>query len=205
MAPQASQTNAEDSAHVADNLQSLLVDEIQESGMNAELNAWDAQPLETNDFSSLQSTEPPTVMGFEQSPTETPNHFEVPSNGSIGEEIPEIESNEDSKTPQVIVNHLQNDVSSHDLTAMNEFANAPDISLPLRYDLVISGVDTEAEIEILKEALTDQRLALDRMEIFDSMKNGQARVNNLNPVKAAILFQRLRFEPFVIEVVEKTI
>jgi hypothetical protein len=182
MTPEASQ-QADVPFESSETLQSLLVDEIQESGVaNQEMGAGN----EFLDVQKLEDFEPhPEIQFLTDSPVSTPDSA--------------------VKAPQVIVNQFPNAVGNNDLTAMNDFANSPDISLPLKYDLLISGIDTELEVEILREALTDQRLALDRIEIFDTMKNGQARIHNLNPVKAAILFERLRYEPFVIEVVEKTI
>ena len=182
-----------------DSLQSLLVEEIENSsdvtsGSFSELPVVDFQPAP--EFSQ----QPSEFAEAESSSVFQPEPFVSDSPAA-----PEQVSSVSEKSPQVTVNHYQNPPAMMDLNEMNQFANSPDLSLPLKYDLVISGVDTESEVGILSDALTDHRLGLDRQAIMESLVNGQVRIHNLNPVKASILFQRLRFDPFAIEVIEKKI
>lgn len=176
--------------------QNLLVDELQEFSVPAS-----EHEVAFDNITGQPSLEPDIAVSFhsEGESEFSENLFPNPQHE------PMSEANENSKVPQVTTTSFPSLSGAADLGVMNSFANSGDVSIPLSYDLVISGVDTEPELEILVEALTDQRLGLDRRAIVDNMQNGQARVTDLNPVKAAILFQRLRYEAFSIEVIEKKI
>ncbi len=187
------------SHEVNPSLQSLLVEEIISESQDEVHQAQDfstseLQPEQDLNLSDLDSPQPNNEMG---------GSFQE-ANAQFSE-APSLAGETTEKAPQISVNLFENNSGMMDLNSINEFANSPDISLPLKYDLVISGVDTESEVELLREALTDQRLGLDREAILEAMTNGRARIHDLNPVKAAILFQRLRFDPFNIEVIEKKI
>ena len=186
-----------------ESLQDLLAEEIEEETLTFH------EPIEVSieqPITAQPITAQPIAVGVDQLDApdfgSSQNHF-VNAPVESAEPIFQQDIQTQEKSPQLIVHQQQDSNVFMDLNSMNDFTNSNEVSLPLRYDLIISGIDTESEVDILRDAMTDQRLGLNRNEIIEAMQNGQARIINLNPVKAAILFQRLRFEPFSIEVIEK--
>ncbi|MFN7905911.1 MAG: hypothetical protein ACK5P5_12085 [Pseudobdellovibrionaceae bacterium] len=192
-----------------ESLQDLLAEEIKEETLTFR------EPIGVSIEQPI-TEQPITAQPIAQPIANELDQLDVPDFGSSqnnfvstsvesAEPIFQQDSQTQEKSPQLVVHQQQNSNVFMDLNSMNDFTNSNEVSLPLRYDLIISGIDTESEVDIIRDAMTDQRLGLNRNEIIEAMQNGQARIINLNPVKAAILFQRLRFEPFSIEVIEKKI
>lgn len=63
----------------------------------------------------------------------------------------------------------------------------------LNYDLRVSGLDTSELINAFKDVINDSRFGWDMNEIMKTMKAGEIRFQQLNPVKAYILAKRLQF------------
>lgn len=82
------------------------------------------------------------------------------------------------------------------LSSIQDFANSTkDVGL-LSYSLWIGGIDLPSQIQVLKEVLEDSRLGLGTENWISQIKNGQLNIENMNPVKAAVVIQRLQFEGF---------
>lgn len=87
---------------------------------------------------------------------------------------------------------------SADLSDIARFGNSDASSLrdgSLRYNLLISGIDTADVREAFREAITDRKLVWDTDAILRSLKNGEVRIQNVTPPKAYILISRLRNLP----------
>lgn len=87
---------------------------------------------------------------------------------------------------------------SSDLSDIARFGNSDASSSrdgSLRYNLVISGIDTADVREAFREAITDRKLVWDIDQILRSMKNGEVKIANVPPPKAYILISRLRNLP----------
>jgi hypothetical protein len=63
----------------------------------------------------------------------------------------------------------------------------------LNYDLRVSGLDTVELINEFKDIINDSRFGWDMNEVMKTMKAGEIRFQQLNPVKAYILAKRLQF------------
>lgn len=87
---------------------------------------------------------------------------------------------------------------SADLSDIARFGNSDASSLrdgTLRYNLLISGIDTADVREAFREAITDRKLVWDTDAILRSLKNGEVRIQGVTPPKAYILISRLRNLP----------
>jgi hypothetical protein len=86
---------------------------------------------------------------------------------------------------------------SPDLSDVADFGNsdASGRDGSLRYDLIITGIDTADVREAFREAITDRKLVWDIDQILRSLKNGEVKIENVTPPKAYIVISRLRSLP----------
>lgn len=76
---------------------------------------------------------------------------------------------------------------------INEFANSTDNNLTgLVYKVEIRGIDSKVLLQDVKEALEDGRFNWDISLILSKRKDGVIVLDDLPPVKAALIIQRLR-------------
>lgn len=88
--------------------------------------------------------------------------------------------------------------NSPDLSDLSQFANSSDSGGregPLRYNLVLSGIDTSDVREAFREAITDRKFLWDTEQILRSIRHGEVRILNVAPGKAHMLISRLRNLP----------
>lgn len=88
--------------------------------------------------------------------------------------------------------------NSPDLSDIANFGNSDSSNSrdgSLRYNLLITGIDTADVREAFREAITDRKLVWDIDQILRSLKNGEVRIQNVTPPKAHILISRLRNLP----------
>lgn len=93
-------------------------------------------------------------------------------------------------------------LDSPDLSDVAEFGNSDQSGArdgALRYTLMISGIDTAAVRDSLREALTDRKLMWDTDQIIRSIRNGRLQIENVSAVKAYVLVSRLRNLPVQIK------
>ncbi len=89
-------------------------------------------------------------------------------------------------------------LDSPDLSDVAAFGNSSESgakSGALRYNLMITGIDTADMREVFRQALTDRRFVWDTEEILRSLKNGQVKIPNVAAAKAFILISNLRNLP----------
>jgi hypothetical protein len=79
-----------------------------------------------------------------------------------------------------------------------EFANAPQEQLLRSYQIEISGLDLERDVQKLKDVLGDQKFKFDPDSFIDKITHGNLKISDLSPVKAAILVRKLEMEHFEI-------
>jgi hypothetical protein len=86
---------------------------------------------------------------------------------------------------------------SPDLSDVADFGNSDTSGRDgsLRYDLIITGIDTADVREAFREAITDRKLVWDIDQILRSLKNGEVRIENVTPPKAYMVISRLRSLP----------
>ncbi|MGZ3722814.1 MAG: hypothetical protein ACXVA9_07800 [Bdellovibrionales bacterium] len=86
---------------------------------------------------------------------------------------------------------------SPDLSDIATFGNSDSSTRDgsLRYNLIITGIDTADVRESFREAITDRKLVWDIDQILRSLKNGEVRIPNVPPPKAYMLISRLRNLP----------
>ncbi len=87
------------------------------------------------------------------------------------------------------------------LNDLAAFANSEDSGGregPLRYTLLITGIDTADVRDAFREALTDRKFMWDTEQILRGIRQGNVRIENVPPGKAFILVNRLRNLPLQI-------
>ncbi len=90
---------------------------------------------------------------------------------------------------------------SPNLSDLAAFANSEDSGGregPLRYTLLIHGIDTADVREAFREALTDRKFMWDIEQILRNIRQGFVKIENVSPGKAFILINRLRNLPLQI-------
>ncbi len=80
--------------------------------------------------------------------------------------------------------------------ANSEFSQAKDGLLLVR--LYISGLDSKEVRQSLREAITDRRFAWEADDLLRKIKHGDLVLDNLSPVKATILINRIKCLPLKI-------
>jgi hypothetical protein len=105
-------------------------------------------------------------------------------------------SSENEEEPQVYRPPVAAD--SPDLSDIADFGNSDATASReggLRYDLIISGIDTADVREAFREALTDRKFLWDTDAILRSIRHGEVRITNVSASKAHTLISRLRALP----------
>jgi hypothetical protein len=69
---------------------------------------------------------------------------------------------------------------------------------PILFRILISGIDTKEIRESLREALQDSRFAWDERLILSSISKGELAIENVSPVKASIVVNRIKHLPIKI-------
>ena len=85
-----------------------------------------------------------------------------------------------------------------DLTDIAEFGNSEVSSSrdgTLRYDIVVTGIDTSDVRESFRQAITDAKLVWDTANILRTLKDGEVKMINVSPAKAFMVISRLRNLP----------
>ncbi len=81
------------------------------------------------------------------------------------------------------------------LSDIAEYGNSP-ISQArdgtLRFHIYLTNIDTADVRKAVREILADSRFLFDVDQIINSIRNGEVKISDVTPVKAAILIQRLR-------------
>jgi hypothetical protein len=97
-----------------------------------------------------------------------------------------------SKSPSLQTNRPS---TTPDMSDIAEFGNST-VSQGregiLRFNLYITGIDTADLRNEIRDALRDDRFLWDTENIISKIKNGELVLNEITPVKSAILLQRLR-------------
>jgi len=86
-------------------------------------------------------------------------------------------------------------VNPGDLSEVSDFANSDQAFGPLSYSVIIENIDTKEIRTQLLEALGDSKFAWDPKELLKKVKLGKLTLEDLNPVKASVLVQRLQEVP----------
>ena len=91
--------------------------------------------------------------------------------------------------------------SPNDPLGLNAFANS-ELSAardgPLLFRIVISGIDSKEMRETIREAMTDPRFAWDVGALLSRIDKGNLTIENVAPVKASVLVNRLKRLPVTI-------
>lgn len=174
---------------------------------------------------SDESPEPPAGMDLVQAPAEHTHAFEMPKSHSDEEPAAELdqqmEADPEFLAPEPQQEQAQEyqpeptqyaqfdpepemqvppeeepiPVDPNDLSDVSEYANSDQAFGPLSYSVIIENIDTSQTRQQLLEALTDSKFAWDSRELLKQVKLGKLKLENLNPVKASVLIQRLQDVP----------
>lgn len=78
------------------------------------------------------------------------------------------------------------------LEEINDFGNSS-VDSPLRYNVLIDGLDTKELVDQLLEAISDKKFGLLTSDIAKKIRNGRCEIKGLNPVAAFVLAKRIQF------------
>ncbi len=146
----------------------------------------DMEPLSTEPFAESSETEP---MHIAPATDENP---------SAAEAMEEAQEDYDFNQPldlqkPVEVEEGSSTADQPGFQDVTEFANADAEIVALSYTVRIEGIDTGKIYGALKEALTDSRFGWDVMTLMKSVQNGSLELKGLNPAKAFVLVNRVKY------------
>ncbi|HRO67343.1 MAG TPA: hypothetical protein PL182_07255 [Pseudobdellovibrionaceae bacterium] len=75
------------------------------------------------------------------------------------------------------------------------YGNQENSTGPLTYTVLIAGLELAETFEKLKEALTDSRFNWESDEVMAQVQAGRLELKGLNPTKASILINRIKYLP----------
>jgi hypothetical protein len=81
------------------------------------------------------------------------------------------------------------------LSDITNFANADVTQAAFNYTLTISGIDSAAVYQQVKEALTDSKFGWNIIQVMTQIKDGVLTIRSVNAVKASIIVQRIKYLP----------
>lgn len=81
---------------------------------------------------------------------------------------------------------------------VTKFANSQADAGPMTYSLKITGIDSGKIYGQLKEALSDSRFGWDVPDLMKTVKNGTLNLKGLNPAKAFVVVNRIKYLPLQI-------
>ena len=82
---------------------------------------------------------------------------------------------------------------------ISDYGNQEEVISNISYDLNIKGLDTIEVMQSFKDAIEDSKFAWLTQDILSQIKNGQATLQNLNPIQAFVLATRIQFLDLDIE------
>lgn len=160
----------------------------EENGLSQDLNSWDSTPLadsESQNVNEIISTDFSTNDQTSNSEYDFSgaNPFEAASeNEALGEAV----------AAKPVGSKIEN---SFNLVAqeIENFANQETVISAINYSVNIKGLDTKELMEKFKESIEDSKFGWIAKDILDQAKDGECKINNLNPIQAYVLAQRLQF------------
>ena len=124
------------------------------------------------------------VESPDEVPLENPAIVVAPESMDVSESPPE----------PIEVEPIKN-IDPVNLSDIAEYGNSP-ISQArdgtLRFHVHLTNIDTADVRKAVREILADSRFLFDVDQIINSIRNGEVKISDVTPVKAAILIQRLR-------------
>lgn len=161
--------------------------EIDFSSDEAELTAIATEAPSVDDY-----VDGAAVLGSDEEMASPPPLPESPSTASY-EDLEDFVSNEAAPTLAAAAPN-----ASPDLSDLSQFANSVESGAQggmLRYNLLISGIDTADVRAHFRDAINDRKFVWDSDAILKSIRSGTVRIDNVTAVKALLLIQRLRELP----------
>ncbi len=158
---------------------------------------------ENSDLSVLSSDETPVGMSLE-SQENLNDYSPVAEAEAVGEvsftasEVDNVDSEYDFSKPldEVSLQNMQEPVAeSTNFEDVQNFANSDTSQGGLSYSLLIEGIDSGKIHKDLRDALTDNRLGIDLDEVLKQIQGGALRITGLNPVKASVIINRVKYLP----------
>jgi hypothetical protein len=133
------------------------------------------------------------VAESQEPPHEESDFISVPT-GTEGDPNLILSTNFDL-APFAQTESIDNESSFDDVT---QFANSNSQVGSLAYTLMIEGIDSNALIAELREALTDSRFGWDVDGILESLKSERLVIKSISPAKASVLINRIKYLPLKI-------
>jgi hypothetical protein len=133
---------------------------------------------------------------------------DAPEEDLPSEEVPlspayeDLESFEESKNEPAPTFVSAPANASPDLSDLSSFANSAESGAhggALRYNVLVSGIDTADIRSDFRDLITDKKFVWDADSILKAIRGGSVRVDNLTAVKALLFIQRLRELPVEVQ------
>ena len=167
----------------------------------------EAPPEEVPTFSDVPQAESPYAeSSFAPAPHfETPdqNAFEAPEEAPADavEESPPYDfgapmahSTEPVEDPAEPISSLV-ETSLSDVDDIAHFGNAELSQSAFSYTLTIAGIDSGVLRAGIQEAISDSKFGWNVVQVMAQIKGGVLTIKSMNPVKASILMQRVKYLP----------
>jgi hypothetical protein len=145
--------------------------------------------IPSSDLESVPSTFEENWLAQDLGPADPQ---ETAFTNSLEEPIFESENDQDQGRDQIKSSDPEEAQDSADLSEVSKFANSDQAYGPLTYSVIIEAIDTREIRQDLLAVLADPKFQWDHHELGRKIKSGRLRLENLNPVKASVLIQKLQ-------------
>lgn len=146
-----------------------------------------------------ENTDQPIENNFEN--IEQPVINEAPFESPVDASNEEVEAAPyDFNKTLDSVNELppQSMSDTSDFSDVTDFANSNEAMSPISYTVQIEGIESSLLLSQLREAMIDSRFSWDVEELLHNVGEGRIVLPGLNPAKASILINRIKYLPFKI-------
>lgn len=131
--------------------------------------------------------------GYPEPTAETVTETETPDAGETAAMEPAPEEPVNFDEPLGSVFDEKPSASSGDFGDVANYANSEDVAGPMTYSIQIRGIELAETFERLREAVTDSRFGWDANEIMAKIQGGQLILRGLNPTKASLVVNRIKY------------
>ncbi len=134
--------------------------------------------IEESNFTEPENSEAPVT-------NENFNSFETADPLINNFESPFVESASAKDLSQSEFSHVAKEIA--------DFGNSDTQISSMNYDLEITGLDSKEELTAFKEAISESRFGWEPADILKQIRNGELKIEKLNPVQAFVLAKRIRY------------
>lgn len=134
--------------------------------------------------------------GFPEITSATSEASEEEAIASVAAASGEIETNGTSEINEnaVVSTELLNEETPVEaFKEITDYANSDVVVTSLTYNIFLTGIDTKEIRKDIYDVLSDSRFGWNVDELMQSIEDGQLTIEKINPVKASILVNRIKY------------